>query len=269
MQLSQSTLNRTTLQRQLLLERADLTALEAVERLVAVQGQEANPPYVGLWSRLRDLLAERWPGVEPLALAVSAQMLVPIVHAPPNGTWNQGGATPFTLAEEWLGHALEADPPLERLVTRYLAAFGPASVMDVQAWSGLTRLKAVAERMDLRTYRDESGRVLYDLPDAPLVPADTPAPVRFLPWFDNLIVGYADRGRMLTDERRARVCVGAAVYPTFLVDGAVAGMWDIADDSLVMRPFAPLPDSTRAELEEEGARLLAFCGLPAARVRWP
>lgn len=352
MELSRRTLNRTTLERQLLLRRSEMSPLEAIERLVAVQGQDVNPPYFGLWSRLRsftqddltsllygkqvvrgsllrgtqhlagaedymwlrplmqaplsrarqagfgkvtadvdlaalaelarehlagrtltrpqlrDLLAARWPEVEPLALGWSAQMLVPVVHTPPNGTWNRGGATPFTLAEEWLGRPLEKEPPVERMVVRYLAGFGPASVMDIQAWSGLTRLKPVVEAMRLRRYHDESGRVLYDLPDAPLAAPGEPAPVRFLPAFDNLVVAFADRTRMMTDEQRKAVCVGAVIYPTFLVDGVVAGMWDLKDDTLIVRPFAPLMETTQAELAEEGARLLTFAGAGGGAITW-
>ncbi|MFG1947038.1 winged helix DNA-binding domain-containing protein [Nonomuraea sp. NPDC048826] len=351
MTLNRRVLNRTTLDRQLLLSRSGMTAAQAIERLVAIQGQDVNPPYFGLWSRLtaftqddlitllhgkqvvrgsllrgtqhlaladdylwlrplvqpsisrqrqaafgrdtrdvdldelaelahghlrgrtlsrsklRDLLAVRWPDVAPMALGWSAQALLPIVHTPPSGIWNKGGGTPFTLAEEWLGRPLQTAPPVERMVTRYLAGFGPASVMDVQAWSGLTRLRPVIEAMGLREYRDEQGKVLYDLPDAPLADGDEPAPVRFLPYFDNLCVAYADRTRLMTDEQRKVISVGATVYPTFLVDGMVAGMWDLQDGGLVMRPFAPLPAGVVAELEEEGARLLAFAGFPGGPIK--
>lgn len=352
MKLNRRVLNRTTLDRQLLLARSPLSPARAIERLVALQGQEANPPYFGLWSRLasftqddltsllygkqvvrgsllrgtqhlaladdylwlrpimqapmsrarqagfgratgevdldelvtlarghlagrtltrpqlRDLLLERWPDVEPLALGWSAQALVPVVHTPPSGIWNRGGATPFTLAEEWLGRPLDDGRPIERLVTRYLAAFGPASVMDVQMWSGLTRLRPVIDAMPLRKYHDTEGRVLYDLPDAPLAEEDVPAPVRFLPAFDNLIVAYAGRTRLMTDERRKAVCVGAVVFPTFLVDGVVAGRWELKDGVLDLRPFRPLPERARAELAAEGAGLLAFAGVPDGTLAW-
>lgn len=352
MKLTPRVLNRTALQRQLLLERSALSPVEAIERLIAVQGQDVNPPYFGLWSRLaafthddltsllydrrvvrgsllrgtqhlaladdyvwlrplmqapltrarqaawgrvtagvdleelvaltrghlagrtlsrpelRDLLARRWPEADPMALGWSAQALVAVVHPPPSGTWNRGGATPFALAEEWLGRPLDAAPSAARMVSRYLAAFGPASVMDVQAWSGLTRLRPVIEAMSLRKYRDMEGRVLYDLPEAPLAPEDVPAPVRFLPAFDNLMVAYADRSRMMTAEQRKAVCVGAMVHPTFLVDGVVAGRWDLKDDDLVLKPFAALPEAVMAELAEEGARLLAFAGAAGGRVTW-
>jgi hypothetical protein len=352
MKLNRRVLNRTTLERQLLLARSPLSPAGAIERLVALQGQDVNPPYYGLWSRLasftqedltsllygrqvvrgsllrgtqhlaladdylwlrpmmqapmsrarqagfgratgevdldelvrlarghlagrtltrpqlRDLLLERWPDVEPMALGWSAQALVPVVHAPPSGIWNRGGATPFTLAEEWLGRPLDDAPPVERLVTRYLAAFGPASVMDVQMWSGLTRLRPVIDAMPLRKYHDTEGRVLYDLPDAPLAEEDVPAPVRFLPAFDNLIVAYADRTRMMTDEQRKAVCVGAVIFPTFLVDGVVAGLWDLKDGVLDLRPFHPLPERAMAELAAEGAGLLAFAGVPDGTLAW-
>ncbi|MEV0234455.1 winged helix DNA-binding domain-containing protein [Nonomuraea sp. NPDC050786] len=350
--LNQRVLARTTLDRQLLLRRSSLSPLEAVERLVAVQGQDIDAPYVGLWSRLasftqsdlaallygkqvvrgsllrvtqhlvsaddylwirpllqamfsrrqgawnrvmpgvdveeltklsrehlagrtltrsqlRDLLHERWPSADAAALGWSAQAVVPVVHTPPNGIWGTRGATPFTLAEEWLGRPLEASPPVERLVVRYLAAFGPASVMDVQMWSGLTRLRSVVEQMTfLRKFHDMEGRVLYDLPDAPLAAEDVPAPVRFLPWFDNLIVAFHDRSRLMTPEQRKAVCVGSVVYPTFLVDGTVGGMWDLKNGVLTVEPFRPLPDGVREELAVEGARLMAFAGVEEGSIAW-
>ncbi|MFI7704916.1 winged helix DNA-binding domain-containing protein [Nonomuraea sp. NPDC049480] len=351
--LSRRVLNRTALDRQLLLSRAAVTPAEAISRLVAVQGQEIDAPYIGLWSRLaaftqddlaallhgkqvvrgsllrgtqhltlaedyvwirplvqvilnrtrqaafgrlmrdvdlgefaklarehlagrtltrpqlRDLLRGRWPEVDGTALGFSAQALLPIVHTPPNGIWGTGGATPFTLAEEWLGRSLEDSPSVERLVVRYLAAFGPASVMDVQMWSGLTRLRPVLEGMGfLRKYQDTEGRVLYDLPDAPLAAEDVPAPVRFLPWFDNLVVAYADRSRLMTAEQRKEVCVGAVIYPTFLVDGTVGGMWDLKNGVLTVEPFHPLPDGVMDELAAEGARLTAFAGAEEGSITW-
>ncbi|MFC6404528.1 winged helix DNA-binding domain-containing protein [Planobispora longispora] len=254
--------------------------------------------------QLGRMLAERWPGVPPEALGWSAQALLPLVHVPPQGTWGRGGATPFALAEEWLRAPLEApfpgdarpaaaaspavaaqgaphdaprpgepgdQPALERMIRRYLAAFGPAGVMDVQAWSGLTRLREVVARMDLRTFRDEHGRELFDLPDAPPPPDPRePAPARFLPEFDNLMVAYADRTRIMTDEHRGRVCVGAMVAATILVDGAVHGTWKLAAGRLTVQPFLPLTARARTELTEEAGRLMDFAGvrdlefLPAA-----
>ncbi|NUT44401.1 MAG: winged helix DNA-binding domain-containing protein [Thermoactinospora sp.] len=343
------TLNRTTLQRQLLLGRsADLSPYEAIRHLVALQGQDPNPPYLGLWSRLESftldaltgllygrqvvrgsllrgtqhlcaaedyvwlrplmqapmsrarqgsfgratqdldleefakharellegrtltrpelaaLLMERYPGYDKLALGWSAQALLPLVHTPPNGTWNRRGATPFTLAEEWIGRRLESAPPVERLITRYLAAFGPATVKDVQTWSGLTRLREVMEAMPLRRHGQ-----LYDLPDAPVADPGTPAPARFLPWFDNLVIAHADRSRLMSEQARRRVCPGGSlVYPTFLVDGIVGGIWDLVEGALVILPFDPVADDDAAELTTEGERMLAFAGFDEGSVTW-
>jgi hypothetical protein len=130
-------------------------------------------------SELGRLLAERWPGREPGPLAWTAQLLLPLVHPPPSGTWGVHGPTPFVLAESWLGRPLATPSSPDDLIRRHLAAFGPASVADIQAWSGLTRLREPVERLGtgLRRFRDGRGRILYDLPDAP-VPTPTPRPRR-------------------------------------------------------------------------------------------
>jgi Winged helix DNA-binding domain len=124
--------------------------------------------------------------------------------------------TPYVLAESWIGRPLPAAPSPEGMVERHLAAFGPASVNDIQAWSGLTRLREPVERLGaaLRPFRDEHGRQLYDLPDAPRPDPDAPAPPRLLPAFDNLLLAHADRTRVMTDEHRRRVSYGAVVEPT-------------------------------------------------------
>ncbi|MEV0651256.1 winged helix DNA-binding domain-containing protein [Phytomonospora sp. NPDC050363] len=216
--------------------------------------------------RLRDELLVRWPGVAPIALAYAAQALVPMIHPPPNGTWNRGGATPFTLAEEWLGRPLSTEPSRAALVERYLRAFGPASVKDVQTWSGLTRLKEVVAGMDLRAYRDESGRELFDVPDGELSEVDE-VPVRLLPYFDNLIVAYDDRSRLMSAEIRKRVCVGAVIYPTVLVDGRVRAMWDLVDKRhLRVETFGVLPGRDKAAVRAEAESMLEFMGLAGGEV---
>lgn len=214
--------------------------------------------------QLRDLLAERWPDRDAEALAWSVQSLVPVVHPPPNGTWGVGGATPFVLADEWIGRPLARDRGPAPLIRRYLAAFGPATVRDVQTWSGLSRLREVMDdlRPELVTFSDEAGAELFDLADGPLPDPDTPAPPRLLPEFDNLIVAYANRRRLMTDKDRERICVGSIVHPTFLLDGVVAGTWkihrDTATTTLVLTPHRPIPETDRQALAEEAHRLLEF-----------
>ena len=145
-------------------EGVDLHELAAVGRDL-LRGRTLTRP------RLRDLLAERWPGRDAEALAWSVQLLVPVVHEPPSGTWGRGGATPFTLAEEWLGVPMETRPRVDELVRRYLAAFGPASVRDLQdVVRPAPRPDADVERLrpELRVFGDEAGNELFDLPDAVL-----------------------------------------------------------------------------------------------------
>ena len=157
------------------------------------------------------------------------------------------------------------------LVTRYLAAFGPASVSDMQSWSGLQGLREEFEalRPTLMTFRDERGRELFDLPDAPRPPEEVDAPVRFMPDFDNLILGHDDRRRLIADEHRAAIFLpNLRVLPTFLVDGRVAGTWKVeakkASATLVIEPFVAVSRPARAALTEEGEGLLRFLEPEAA-----
>jgi hypothetical protein len=218
--------------------------------------------------QLRDLLAHHWPDRDAEALAWSVPSVLPVVHPPPSGMWGAGGATPFALAHEWIGRRVASDPEPAHLIRRYLAAFGPASVMDIQVWSGLTRLREVVQRLrpELRTYRNEAGAELFDLPDTPLPDPCIPAPPRFLPQFDNLIVAHANRRRLMTDEDRKRVSVGAIVFPTFLIDGAVAGTWKIRRNrdvvTLVIKPHRRIARADCTALAGEGNRLLTFAAPP-------
>ena len=154
---------------------------------------------------------------------------------------------------------------------RYVAAFGPATVADAQAWSGLTGLREVVGRLrpQLRTFRDEQGRELFDLPDAPRPDPDTPVPVRLVAEFDNLILSHADRSRIIGDAARQRIFTKNGIFPgTVLAGGYVAGMWRISRSRgtavLAVELFGPLSARDRDALEAEGARLLSFAAAEAA-----
>jgi hypothetical protein len=213
------------------------------------------------------LLQKRWPEHDPASLAHAIRHLVPLVQVPPRGLWRKRGPAAHTTAESWLGRPLDPNPSLEELVLRYLGAFGPASVRDVQTWSGLTRLGEVVERLRPRlvAFRDEHGRELFDLPDAPRPDPDVQAPPRFLPEFDNLILSHADRTRVIAEEyRKALASRNGMVPAAVLVDGFVRGTWRVEKTrgkaSLVIDLFEPLPRSDLDALTEEGVRLVRFVG---------
>lgn len=178
----------------------DLDAVAAAGRAVV----EAEPL---TFKQLGVRLAERWPDRDPATLAQVVRARVPLVQVPPRAVWGRSGQVVVTSAESWLGRPLRADATLQEMVLRYLAAFGPASVMDVQTWSGLTRLREVTDDLGdrVRRFRNESGRELLDLPDAALPDPDTPAPVRFLPDYDNVLRSHADRSRIVDDDTRKRL----------------------------------------------------------------
>ncbi|MFF7216943.1 winged helix DNA-binding domain-containing protein [Streptomyces sp. NPDC008238] len=346
--LGRRTLNRALLDRQLLLARSGMSAVEAVGHLVGLQSQAPHAAYAALWTRLegfafgdlsrllldravvriallrgtvhlvtaddalrlrpvlqplldrqitqgswgpgvrgvdrdeavaacrelveaeprtpgelRELLGPRWPDADPASLANALRNWLPLVQVPPRGVWGVSGRTAYTTADAWLGRPPVAAPDPRALVRRYLAAFGPASVADAQKWSGLTGLREVFAAMELRGYRDEEGRVLYDDPDAaPLPDPDLPVGARFVADFDNLVLSHADRSRILAREHVRRVMTAnGIVRGTVLVDGFVGGTWSTgrARGSAVVTvvPFAPLAAADRDALEAEGRRLLA------------
>jgi winged helix DNA-binding protein len=166
-----------------------------------------------------------------------------------------------TTAEAWLGRPFATSPSLDDVVARYFGAFGPATVADVAAWSRLTGLRDVVERLrpKLRTFRDERGLELFDLPGAPRPGPDVPAPVRFLPEYDNLLLSHADRSRFAAPPGRRELLgrVTGRVNGTVLVDGTVAAVWQLERGRLVVS-HAPLPKRAAASVAAEGRRFLRF-----------
>jgi len=188
-----------------------------------------------------------------------------IVRAPPSGTWERRRADLYTAAEDWLGPPpRDADETTGRelLVRRYLAAFGPAPAADLAGWAGLktTDLETALAAVTLRRFESEDGDELLDLPRAPLPPADTPAPVRFLPTWDATLLAHARRAAILPEEHRPRIfnTKTPQSVPTFLVDGAVAGVWRYADGKVDLEPFGRLDRAATRGLREEAARLAEF-----------
>ena len=208
---------------------------------------------------LGTLLKRRWPDRDAMSLAYGIRHLVPLVQLPPRGLWGKRGPATWATAEQWLGRPLTRRPSVERLVLRYLKAFGPATVADMSAWSGLTGLRAVFEKLrpQLRTFQDEAGRELFDVPEGPLPDPQTPAPPRFLPEWDNLVIGHHDRTRVIAFEHR--YMIGNSM---FLIDGLLAGVWRIENQRkrsrLTISPFRPLGKPDRDALAEEGEQLLSF-----------
>jgi hypothetical protein len=346
-------LNRATLARQMLLAREKTSAIDAIERLVALQAQVARPPFIGLWTRvagfrredlrrlidarkvvratalrgtlhlmtardfvrlraamqpaltagmlsilrrramsldvdalvaiarrefdtrpgtfadLRAVLMSRFPGGDDRAMGFAVRTHLPIVQVPAadrdDEPWGYPATTDFACADTWIGKPIAGDDTPDALVLRYLAAFGPATAADVQAWSALSGVAPVLERLrrKLVTFTNERGRELFDLPKAPRPSADTPAPVRFLPDFDNLVLAHADRTRIVADAHRpAIVTKNLLVRATFLVDGFVAGTWTVerrkAAATLTIAPFGRISRPVRQELETEGQALLQF-----------
>ncbi|GIG00781.1 winged helix DNA-binding domain-containing protein [Catellatospora citrea] len=354
--LTRRDLNRALLARQLLLERSPLGPLEAIEHLAGLPAQSPNPPYLGLWTRLREFriedlselvtaraavrvglmratphlvsardarglrpllqgvqerhlsaafrdrlrgadlgeiaaagralveqrpytvkelgvaLAERWPDADPAALGAAARAGLPLVQVPPHGLWGAVGQPAYTTAEHWLGAGDGPQATVDDLVLRYLAAFGPATVRDMQAWSGLGGLGEVVDRLGDRLVadRDEQGAELLDLPDAPLPHPDTPAPARYLADFDAMLDAYDDSLRIMDDRDRRDVFAVPGVVPgTVLVDGFVQAIWTMTRKkgavTLVVRPLFQIPTRDVQDLTEEGERLLAFAAPDATR----
>jgi hypothetical protein len=233
----------------------------------------AQETFLAVWTHARSY---RGGNVRAWLFWAAIQTHGELVHVPPSGTWGHGGSPVFAPARSWVGtaraRAVGGDARVH-LVRRYLAAFGPASVADLNSWSQARNLRPVLAELEpqLRRFRDEAGRLLLDLKRAPLVDGDVPAPVRFLPKWDTAILGYAppERWRILPERYRKRViAVNGDVKQTFTVDGLIAGTWDVEPGrrvtTLALRPFSRLSTDARAELTQEGALLLRFVDPDAA-----
>jgi hypothetical protein len=209
-------------------------------------------------------LADRWPEVAARDLGDALSSVVPLVQVPPRGVWGERAAARNLAIETWLDSPLEDSPGVvDSLILRYLAAYGPAASADVRAWSGLSGLREALGRLrpQLRSFRDARGRELLDLPDGPLPDPETPAPPRFLPAFDNAVLGYDDRSRIIDPEHRGLSVQGARFL---LLDGRVAGTWTtvLEDGTSTLRVtvFAPLTRRDADALVAEGESLLELLG---------
>ena len=216
-------------------------------------------------------LQEKFPGAEALALSVLMQMSEALVQVPPTRLWGNGSAPLLVRAATWLPSHKPALTRLE-LVRRYLAAYGPASINDMQIWCRLTKLSVEFKQIETELVRFESaddGRVLYDLPEAPRPDADTPAPVRFLPFYDNVYLGYDNRRRMLNARDAERINIFANYKPPVLVDGVVAAGYAVSRKkdvaTLEIEPYHKLSRGEVREVEEEGERFVRFMEDDAGR----
>ncbi|GAA3446095.1 winged helix DNA-binding domain-containing protein [Planomonospora venezuelensis] len=248
--------------------RRGLAGLDLAELVAAGRGLLADGPLT--FSALGRALAERWPENDPASMAQAIRAYVPLVQVPPRGVWGESGPAAHQAVETWLGRPVDAAASLERLVLRYLAAFGPATVRDVQHWCGLTRLAEIVERLrpQLAVFRDEQGRELFDLPDAPRPDPDTPAPVRFVYDYDNVLRSHADLSRLVTVNVAAQGFGMTGEEPCMvLVDGLVAATWRTVvkrgTATLTVRPFRKLTGAEEEAVSAEGAAMLAFTAAKA------
>ena len=238
------------------LNRLDLVSLMARLRPLVVEAGPVSP------TELRALIEAERPELDARALAYACRNLLDMVQVPPRAVWGRTGQVRTTPLDSWLGRPLARRPSLDAVVVRYLAAFGPASVADVAAWCRLTGMREVVDRLrpQLRPFRDERGRELWDLPDAARPDPDTPAPVRFLPEYDNVLLSHADRSRF---QAVSPLAIDPPVKGTVLDDGLVRAVWHpettgTATARLVVRTFERLSKRVQATIAAEGRRLLRF-----------
>ncbi|MDR7116001.1 winged helix DNA-binding domain-containing protein [Caulobacter sp. BE254] len=213
---------------------------------------------------LRDALAARWPGRDPQALAMAARIHLPMLQLPPRGLWGRSGQPTLAAMDDRLA-APKPGLALTDLVRRYLAAFGPASIADAQAWLGLSRLASAFEalRPALAVFQGEDGVALFDLPEADRPPGDAEAPVRFLGEFDNVLLAHEDRTRIMSaDHKRRLYTPNGILRAAVLVDGFTAGRWRIEDgkttSTLCVELFDRPAKAVASAVADEGERLVAF-----------
>jgi hypothetical protein len=242
----------------------DLVGLDLDE--VVAAGREWLEKEPLTTAQLATLLAERWPDRMPNSLAYASRFLLPIVQVPPRGLWGKKAGPKALTVQTWLGRSLETATAADDAVLRYLAAFGPATVSDIRIWSWLTGLREVVERLRprLRTFRDEAGRELFDVGDGVFMDPDVPAPIRFLPQYDNIFLSHDDRSRILVE----KMTVPDLVWKGgLLIDGFVAAAWRIRRDKLgatmTIEHVHPVSGDQRLEIEEEATRLLGFLAADA------
>ncbi|MQY15485.1 hypothetical protein SRB5_56670 [Streptomyces sp. RB5] len=249
------------LERELKMFRKGLTGVD-LDELAALAGELTTGGRTATIKEIAERLLERWPDADPLALKIAARARLPLAQVPPRGIWGRGGQVTVATLDSYTGLPLDPAPDAVRLARRYLAAFGPASVQDLQAWCGVTRLRPYVEQLrpELLVFRDENGTELFDLPGAPRPDADTPAPPRFLGEYDNVLLSHADRSRVMDRELWREVSARRYSYGTFTVDGFLRGLWRIAEDggtaTLAAETFTPLTGAERAAVEEEAAGVL-------------
>jgi hypothetical protein len=242
----------------------DLVGLDLAE--VVAAGRELLDKEPLTTAQLAVALADRWPDRTPNSLAYASRFLLPIVQVPPRGLWGKKAPPRALTVETWLGQPLGTDTAADDAVLRYLAAFGPATVSDIRIWSWLTGLREVVDRLRprLRTFRDEAGRELLDVGDGLLVDPDVPAPIRFLPQYDNIFLSHEDRSRILVK----RVTVPDLVWKGgVLIDGFISGAWRIRREkgraTMTIELAVPLAGAARAEIEAEGTSLFEFLAADA------
>jgi DNA glycosylase AlkZ-like len=243
--------------------RSRLPAVDLAE--LAAAGRPLFDERPRLLSEVGRVLSSRWPDATPRDLGDALSSLVPLVQVPPRGVWGQNAPARNTTISSWLGSSLDdGDGSADALVLRYLTAYGPAAGADVRAWSGLSGLRESIDRLRprLRTFRDERRRELFDVPDGLLPDSDEPAAPRFLPAFDNAVLAYDDRTRIIDTEHRGLSVAGARFV---LVDGLVAATWTV-DRAATLRItlLTRLRRSDRDAVADEGSRLLAFLAGDAA-----